>query len=409
MIRSLTRDRASIGALVGSLAVQGTLVITGPASARLLGVPGRGRLALLVIIVTVTAQIAALGLPTAVAYVTSSSGIPAVQVLQLLARAWIGLCLAAAAVAGALAFFISHADQPGSEWPEAVLAVIYVVSGMSFALMFACLQGERRFAPMNWLRVVNGSFSAVVLLMLLLLVRHTSVGVVFGTLVMANVVACTLGAYLVIAHASGDNVPTAVTARSLLRFGLAALPAANSVLETLSLDQAAVGAILPRPQLGLYAVASAFDNLPSILITAFGNVALPRISAEADLGARRHLIRRTALATAAIAGVAAMFTEAIVGWLLPFAFGTSFAAAIPAARVLIVAGFLLGLRRILVVFIQAGGRPGRTAVGEGIALATLALAAAVLVPLFGLIGAACALILAALVADAYLLLVIGSH
>jgi O-antigen/teichoic acid export membrane protein len=402
-MRVLGRNRAVLGTLGGYLLAQATLVISGPATARLLGVAGRGRLALLVIIVSITGQVAALGLPTAVAYVTSSSGIPAVQVLHLLARTWTKLCFAGAIVAGAVALLVSRVDQSSSGWPEALLAAAFVVSSMCFALVFACLQGERRFAPMNWLLIANASLSAIVLLTLWVLVHQTSVRVVFGTLVLTNVIASTLGGYLVIGRSHGPNVTPLVTVRSLLRFGVAALPAANAPLETLSLDQAAVGAILPRQQLGLYAVAAAFDNLPSILISAFGTVALTRITAEKDLTARRHRIRRTAAVAALIAGGATVFAESIVGWLLPLAFGTSFAAAIPAARVLIVAGFLLSFRRILVVFHQAAGRPGRTAPGEAIALVTLVLAAAILVPLLGLIGAGCALILAALIANAYLL------
>jgi O-antigen/teichoic acid export membrane protein len=403
VMRSLARNRASLGAVAGGLVAQAMLVISGPATARLLGVAGRGRLALLIIIVSITGQIAALGLPTAVAYATSSSRVPAVQLLQLLSRAWVSLCLIAATVAGTIAFLVSRVDQSSSGWVEALLAGILVVSNMSFALMFGCLQGERRFGSTNWLIIVNASLPAVILFALLVLVHHTSVRVVLGTLLVANATACILSAYLVMARARRPNVKTCVTVRSLARFGLAALPAANAPLETLSLDQAAVGAILTRPQLGLYAVAAAFDNLPSILVSTYGTVALTRITAETDLAARRHLIRRTAVGAAFIAGGASLFAEVIVGWLLPAAFGTSFSPAIPVARVLIVAGFFLSFRRILVIFLQAAGRPGRTAPGEAIALATLALAAVILVPLLGLIGAACALILAALVADAYLL------
>ena len=88
---------------------------------------------------------------------------------------------------------------------------------------------------------------------------------------------CAFGACVVMAHTRRPNVETEITVRSLLRFGLAALPAANAPLESLTPDQAAVGIILPAQQLGLYAVAAAFDNLPSILVTAFGTVALTRM------------------------------------------------------------------------------------------------------------------------------------
>lgn len=375
------------------------LVISGPATARLLGVAARGRLALLIIIVTITGQVAALGLPTAVAYVTASSRVPATQVLRLLAKTWIGLCIVAAAVAGTGAFLVAGS---GEVWAEAPIAAVYVVSFMSFALMFGCLQGERRFTPVNSLRIVNTSFAAIVLFTLLGLVHHTSVTVVFGAFALSNVIACTLGGFLVMTGPSGPPLKAGVTVRSLLGFGLAALPAANAPLETLSLDQAAVGAFLPREQLGLYVVAAAFDNFSSILVNAYGTIALPRITGERDAIAQRRAIRRTALGAAWIAGGATLFAEAIVGWLLPLAFGRSFAAAIPVARVLIIAGFLLSFRRILVVFLQAAGRPGKTAGGEVIGLVVLAITAAILIPILGAIGAAYALILAAVVADVYL-------
>lgn len=405
-MRAVARNRASVGAVAGGLVAQAMLVVSGPATARLLGVADRGRLALLVIIVSITSQVLALGLPTAVAYVTSASDISALQVVRLLAKTWAGLCLVAASVVATVVFLVSRSDPSSSSWQAALLAAILVVSNMCFALMFGCLQGERRFASTNWLLIVNASLPAIVLFVLLLLVHHTSVSVVFSTLVLANVAASTLGACFVIARPMGVSVRIEVTVQSLLRYGLAALPAANAPLETLSLDQAAVGAILPRQQLGLYAVASAFDNLPTILIYAYGTVALTRVAAEADLTARRRLIRRTAVGAVLIAAAASIFAEAIVGWLLPLAFGSSFAPAVPVARVLIVAGFLLSCRRILVVFLQAAGRPGRTAIGELLALVTLAGAAAILVPLIGLMGAAFALILAASVADAYLLLML---
>jgi O-antigen/teichoic acid export membrane protein len=408
-MRNLARNRASVVAVAGGLVAQAMLVVSGPATARLLGVTDRGRLALLVIIVSITSQVVALGLPTAVAYVTSTSGISALQVVRLLARTWATLCLVAATIAGTVAFLVSRSDPSSAGWQEALLAAVLVVSTMCFGLMFACLQGERRFAFTNWLLIVNSSLPAVVLFVLLMLVHHTSVSVVFSTLVLANVAASSLGAYFVIARPMGASVKTGVTVQSLLRYGLAALPAANAPLETLSLDQAAVGAILPRQQLGLYAVAAAFDNLPSILIYAYGTVALTRVTAETDLIARRSLIRRTAVRAALIAAAASLFAEAIVGWLLPLAFGASFAPAIPVARVLIVAGFLLSCRRILVIFLQAAGRPGRTAVGEVIALVALAAAAAILVPPIGLMGAAFALIFAATVANAYLLWMLRDH
>ena len=115
-------------------------------------------------------------------------------------------------------------------------------------------------------------------------------------------------------------------------------------------------------------------------------------------------MKRADLLSVGLAGAATAFTEAIVGWLLPAAFGEAFAGAVAPARVLILAGFFMGMRRIYVVFLQGVGRPGRTGIGEAIALVTLLALAAVLVPLLSLMGASLALLGAAVASNVYLLL-----
>ena len=61
-----------LGSLASSVFSQGMLLLSGPASARLLGVTGRGEYALLVIIVTLGSFFGAAGLPTAVTYALAS-------------------------------------------------------------------------------------------------------------------------------------------------------------------------------------------------------------------------------------------------------------------------------------------------------------------------------------------------
>ena len=67
------------------------------------------------------------------------------------------------------------------------------------------------------------------------------------------------------------------------------------------------------------------------------------------------------------------------------------------------------MRRILVVFLQALGRPGHTGVGEGVALVALLGLALILTPTFGLIGASASLLGAAMLASLYLLWTIKKY
>jgi O-antigen/teichoic acid export membrane protein len=399
----------SAGSLAASIFGQATLLVSGPVTARLLGVTGRGELAMLMIIATLGSVLGASGIPTAVAYAVASQRVPAVCILRVVASTWLQLCFVAGAISAAAVLLIVRGTTSSPLWLEAPLVAVAVVAVMTSQLILACVQGERRFRLLNWLRPFSTTLAAVGLLSLFLVSRHSGVAPVLGISAAAYVTTCLVGGTLLAVGSDASGVVAPFTKRSLLRYGLSSLAGANAPLETLSIDQAVVGLLLSRHGLGLYAVGGAFDNLSSTLVSGIGTIALPRIAGAPDRESRDALMKRTFLIAVALAAAAAFFAEAIVGWLLPIAFGQAFAGAVAPARVLIVAGFFMGVRRILVVFLQAIGRPGRTGVGELVALVTLLVFAAVLIPLLGLVGAALALLVAAVAANCYLLLVLRAQ
>jgi O-antigen/teichoic acid export membrane protein len=381
---------------------QGMLLLSGPAAARLLGVNGRGEYALLVIIATFGAFFGAAGLPTAVVYALANQRVPARYILKIVASIWLRLCLGAGALSAAAVVLIVRGNTSSPRWLDAALVAGSVVASMTAQLVLACVQGEGHYRALNLLRPLVITIAALSLGVLWLVIRHANAAVALGVNVAANVAACVIGGVFLALAPRAPNASTNVSTRSLIRYGLASLAGANSPLETLQIDQAAVGLLLSRYDLGLYAVGSAFDNLPGILVSGVGMIALPRLARAPDGESRRAIMRNAMLLALALAGAAALFTEAIVGWLLPVAFGSAFSGAVAPARILILAGFFMGMRRILVVFLQGVGRPGRTGVGEMIAVVALLLLAALLLPLLGLIGASLALLGAAIAANAYL-------
>ena len=393
----------SLGSLAASMFSQGMLLLSGPASARLLGVAGRGEFALLIIIVTFGSFFGGAGLPTAVSYAIASQRIPARNIVKVVAPAWIPLCLTASVLSGFAVFLIVRGETSSARWLEAPLAALCVISTMNAQLIYACVQGEHHFRALNLLRPVAITLTAVVFVVLWLVVGHAGAAVALGVVTAANAAGCLAGGAFLLctSHAPADCAN--VSMQSLIRYGLASLAGGNAPLETLQIDQAVVGVLLSRYELGLYAVGSAFDNLPGILVSGVGVIALPRLASATNPGTRLAIMRRAALLSVVLAGAATLFAEAIVGWLLPAAFGDAYVGAVAPARVLILAGFFMGMRRIFVVFLQGLGRPGRTGVGETIALVTLLAFAAVFVPLLGLLGASLALLGAAIAANAYLL------
>jgi O-antigen/teichoic acid export membrane protein len=398
-----TLRNPSLGSLAASIFAQAMLLLSGPAAARLLGVTGRGEYALLIIIVTFGVFFGGAGLPTAVSYALASQHLPARYVLKAVAATWLRLCLAAGALSAAAVFIIVRGDTSSPRWLEAVLVAICVVASMTTQLILACVQGELHFQALNLLRPVVVTISAVSLVVLWLAVRHTGAAVGLAVVTAANIAGCiTGGAFLAVASRA-PGLKAEVSTRSLIRYGLASLAGGNAPLETLQIDSAAVGLLLSRYELGLYAVASAFDNLPGILVSGVGMIALPRLAGAPDAESRKAIMKQAVFLSAALAGAATVFTEAIVGWLLPAAFGGAYSGAVGPARVLIVAGFFMGMRRIFVVVLQAVGRPGRTGVSEALALFTLLGLAALLVPILGILGGSLALLGAAVAANLNLL------
>jgi O-antigen/teichoic acid export membrane protein len=402
-IRRSILNNPLLGSLAASMFSQGMLLLSGPASARLLGVTGRGEYALLIIIVTFGWFFGAAGLPTAVTYALASQGVPARYILKVVSTAWLRLSLGAGFLSSLAVFLIVRGDTSSPRWLEAVLVAVTVIASMTASLILACVQGEGHFRALNLLRPVSIAISAVSLVILWLVVRHATASVALGINAAANIAACLIGGIFLAVAGRASMASANVSTRSLFRYGLASLAGANAPLETLQIDQAAVGLLLSRSELGLYAVASAFDNLPGILVSGVGMIALPRLAGAPNREARNAIMKRTVFLAAALAAAATVFAEAIVGWLLPAAFGDAFAGAIAPARVLIVAGFFMGMRRIFVVFLQGVGRPGRTGVGETLALVTLLVLAALLVPILSLMGASLALLGAAVAANIYLL------
>ncbi len=400
-------DRAMWGSVAAGLFGQLTLVVSGPITARLLGVTARGELALLTIVAAFGSQIGAAGLPTAVAYTIAGHHTSARAIMRRVMPTWLALSAVASTLSAAVVLVLP-APQESAAW-LAVLVALFVLSMMSFALIVACLQGERRFKHLNLLRPAYSTLAALALLGFLLSGRTATVTQILALLVFASIGACAVGYVVVRSSDVIGSAPSSVSSRTLLRYGLASLPGGTQPLDSLAIDQAAVGLVLSRHELGLYVVASAFNNLASILVSGLGVVALPRIAAEGDRSLRNRSMIRIAIASAGLAAGVTGGVELIVPFVLPLAFGGAFASAVPAARILVLAGFFLALRRILIVFLQALGRPGQTGVGEAVGICTLAFLALVLIPALGLIGASTALAGAAATADVYLVFALWDH
>ena len=94
-----------------------------------------------------------------------------------------------------------------------------------------------------------------------------------------------------------------------------------------------------------------------------------------------------------------LFTEQIISLF----FGSAFRPVADVARVLLVAAVILGMNRVLSAAARGIGRPLDAGIAEGLALLVTILVLAVLLPIYGLLGAAVASLLAYLVSTGWML------
>ena len=395
-MNAIPRTRRPSGALAGSLGTallgQGSLVVSGTLAARMLGVEQRGYLALAVLLPSILGQVIHLGLPQAVTYYVARDPSCAPALLRRVRPLAIAQA-AAAVLLQALLLPLFFRGAAIEVWAAALVTLIAAPCALAQQYALALLQGERRFAAFNALRLLPASsYGAAVLLLFL-------AGT--GTLVLVSAawaaVQVTVGAVAlaVALRGLGSDMTPAPPLRRLVRFGLDGFLGAASPVETFGLDQAVIGLFLSPAALGIYVVGTSFTNLPRFVAQSIGMVAYPRVAAEVDrLAARRAMWRFTAL-TVVVTTVVIALLWAAAGVLVPLFFGEEFTEAVMLTRVLLIGSVFLAARRTLSDCARGLGLPRLGSIAEVASWLVVTPALALLVPPWGANGVAAALVVAA--------------
>ncbi|GAA1747389.1 lipopolysaccharide biosynthesis protein [Aeromicrobium alkaliterrae] len=342
--------------------IQGLVTISGIVSARLLGVEGRGEVALVIALGGMATQLTLGGsLANSVAVSLADRGVRARDGLRHLVPTWVGLGVAGSVPFGVLFIFL-HGD-PGATyvWWLGFMVVMMALQGMGFRLVTNALLGES--APMNRVAVATllpQALSTTTLVILFVAVRESTALVV--TVVMATSLAIGLIVSVLLlrpARLPKDDETDRVEGRKLWRMTRSTYVSSIGPIDGLSLDRALIGAMLGTAALGLYAAAIALAALTSTLASGMAAVLLPRIAgAQRDPAAEHRLVVRWLGATALMLAVVGLLVAAIAKPVIEIAFGQEFAAAVPIAYWLIAASALLGYRRILIAVLQGRQRGG---------------------------------------------------
>jgi O-antigen/teichoic acid export membrane protein len=364
---------------------------TGVIMARLLGPYGRGEFAAVSIWPQLLAMMATAGLNGAIVFRMRRNAAESGAVVGAALLAGVAFAVLAAA-AGVFVIAGLLAQYPAPVVLFAQLCLVSVLVNSVSLIVKQSYTGAGFYGLSNFTNLLPQVLHLVVLIGFWL----------FGTLTAQNAVLSLLGTGLVALLMVLPGFVRKVQPR--FRGAWRELPALlsysgrgslNDVVFTAAffLDRLVLIPLLSPAQLGLYAVAFSFSRIIQLAQTAVMSVFLSHLSGRDSQEGKRvhdHALRYL-LAGMSIACVALW----IVGeWLLSFAFGAEFAAANWIFRLLVIEAALSVLSQVSVQLFLAHDRPGVVSTLQVATLGLSLLCLLILVPHYGAIGAATALLIA---------------
>jgi len=389
-----------VGSFVTTGAIQLIQAVIGVMLARILGPSDRGELAAVILWPTLLTTIGSLGLAQAATYhaarasrfatlVGSTLAVVVVDSLVLVAIGWVILPL----VLGGHDSAVVHDGQ--------LFLTAFVPLNLLTVSMMSILNGSHRFAWFQGLRLVLIG-TTVVGIALLAATGEMTVASASGAYIAAYVVTAALALTAVARSVSGSIGVSRGTVRQLLGFGLKSQLSTSMWSLNERADQLVISAFFNPASLGLYVVAVTLTSLTTLVGFSFALVALPMI-ARIDALVERQRIARLMVSTTLVCALAVSVPIFVVEpTLIRLLFGDAFVGAADVGRVLLVAGVVFALNRVLEALLQAVGRPLESSIGEGLALAITAGGLAALLPTLGIMGAGVTSLLAYSASSAFM-------
>ncbi len=376
---------------VATVLVLAINVVTGIVSARVLGAQGRGELSALLLCPQFLSFVFTLGLP--------ASTIVRIKDSPAHASGLMGASLLLSGVMGLLAAVIGVLIMPWllRQYDPHLLSVargllLFVMMGVTSAVLVAALQLSDRFAAYNRLRFWQSALTLLALVGLAALYRFTPVT---GALayVLPTVPFFIWNLWWVLREFRPRLTDWREHRRALLSYGwrVHVMDIGNTLF--LQLDKIILVAVLAPSLFGLYVVVF---NL-SRLVTTFANSATPVLMPRSAGKSPGEVLSLTSLAftaTTVLTFAAVACFVLLGGACLRWVYGEQFAEGYWTLVILAVEGALASSATVLQQPYLVLHRPGTVAVFQALGLSVGAVCIYLLARRFGAEGAACGLLLA---------------
>lgn len=376
--------------LLAQVSVAVFALLTNVILARALGPAGKGSLALVSLVINVAALVVGAGMGAASVYfvasrrmtVRQSSGI-------LLAVGLITGCLGALVVGGLAVSGVLSGVLPGIPVGLLMLGLLALPLTVTADYFAGIAQGRQRILQLNLLAALRGFVVAAVTGILLLATPLGVTGAVAAMILGAGVY---LGGLAVLVNREGGTwVPSwnTVAIRRLLGFGLRAHVGNLVQFFNYRLDMFLVNYFLGPAAVGVYTVAVLLAELLWYLPNAVGFVIFPKAANTPSevMSTFTPRVFRATLSTSAIGALVLVVTgRPAIGTL----FSAAFLPAYEPMLLLLPGVVLLGGAKVLTNELAGRGYPHYNSITAAVALVITLAGDLVLIPRYGITGAAVA-------------------
>jgi O-antigen/teichoic acid export membrane protein len=377
--------------ILGSLATGAVGFVGAIALARWLGPSNRGLLAVMLSVSTLALMLGGIGIPWATVYYSArSNSLPSVLLGNSLAQAAV---LAAIVIPASWLLQQPLADafgkgQGGMAWVLAAALVPIIFLEWTTA---GQLQGMLRFGRFNALGVLSKlAYVLVILAFLGLLHLGVTAGLIATGVAAIVVIAGALPPILAFGRPRFERR----LLRATLRYGSRVQVGSIFQLAMARLDVLILQFFRPLSQVGYYVVAQTIAELVLQLTRAFQQSVMPLVSSyEGD--ERQATTSADSVRHHGILAGAAVLANAVFGSLvILFVYGTKFHPAVVPMLTLLPGIWFLGMGGVIQSDLSGRGLPGTSSKLAGFAAAAIVALDFVLIPPFGVIGAALASVVA---------------
>ena len=198
--------------------------------------------------------------------------------------------------------------------------------------------------------------------------RLLTLDIALVVLVRDHGAAAWLGLRVLPAHQPGTRPVRAPLVRPLAAYGAAQIAALTPAALNAQLDQLVLSQTVSPADLGRYAIAVSLTLLPLPFVSAIGNVAFPRLAAQARATAATHRMQRMAvLGSAGLAAAMLVPLAAVAYWLVPLVFGVGYRGAVPLLWILTPGAVFLACGQVTGDLLRGRNQPIFVAWAEGLA------------------------------------------